>query len=71
VGVKGYKYPPNKTHVTVVRKHLSLLLMGYFRDARKRGFEIIQVILEPLKTCIRTQMQACSAGVWKEKQWEL
>lgn len=38
------------THVIVVRKYLILLLIGYFRDARKKGFEIIQVTPEPLKT---------------------
>ena len=71
MGVKGYKCPPDKTHVIVIRKYLSLLLMGYFRDARKRGFEIMQVILEPLKTYIGTLMQACSTEVWREKQQDL
>lgn len=71
VRVEGYKCPPDKNHVIVIRKYLSLLLMGYFRDARKRDFEIIQDILEPLKTYIRTLMQACSTAVRREKQQNL
>lgn len=45
--------------------------MGYFRDARKRGFEIIQVILKPLKTYIGFLMQACSTEMQGEKQPDL
>lgn len=65
-GLRGYKWPPNKTHVIVTRKCQRLLLIGYFWDTRKRGFEFIQVVLEPLKIYLVTLMQ-----VWREKQQNL